>query len=61
MLTGFKYIAEKIKEFEDSGLEFVLGYEESHGYLAGTFVRDKDAVIASMLICEMAACYKKGA
>jgi len=40
-------------------LEFVFGYEESYGYLAGTFVRDKDAVIASMLICEMAACYKK--
>ncbi|HNU80439.1 MAG TPA: phospho-sugar mutase [Bacillota bacterium] len=59
VLTGFKYIAEKIKEFESSGLEFVFGYEESYGYLAGTFVRDKDAVIASMLICEMAACYKK--
>lgn len=59
VLTGFKYIAEKIKEFEYSGLEFVFGYEESYGYLAGTFVRDKDAVIASMLICEMAACYKK--
>lgn len=58
VLTGFKYIAEKIKEFEDSGLEFVFGYEESYGYLAGNFVRDKDAVIASMLICEMAACYK---
>lgn len=59
VLTGFKYIAEKIKEFESSGREFVFGYEESYGYLAGTFVRDKDAVIASMLICEMAACYKK--
>jgi len=59
VLTGFKYIAEKIKEFESSGLEFVFGYEESYGYLAGTFVRDKDAVIASMLICETAACYKK--
>jgi phosphoglucomutase len=59
VLTGFKYIAEKIKEFESSGLEFIFGYEESYGYLAGTFVRDKDAVIASMLICEMAACYKK--
>jgi phosphoglucomutase len=58
VLTGFKYIAEKIKEFEDNGLEFVFGYEESYGYLAGNFVRDKDAVIASMLICEMAACYK---
>ncbi len=59
VLTGFKYIAEKIKEFESSGLEFVFGYEESYGYLAGPFVRDKDAVIASMLICEMASCYKK--
>ncbi|HOR84978.1 MAG TPA: phospho-sugar mutase [Bacillota bacterium] len=61
VLTGFKYIAEKIREFESSGQEFVFGYEESYGYLAGTFVRDKDAVIASMLICEMAAyCKKKG-
>lgn len=59
VLTGFKYIGEKIKEFESSGREFIFGYEESYGYLAGTFVRDKDAVIASMLICEMAACYKK--
>ncbi len=59
VLTGFKYIAEKIKEFESSGREFVFGYEESYGYLAGTFVRDKDAVMTSMLICEMAACYKK--
>ncbi|KUO73283.1 MAG: phosphoglucomutase [Clostridia bacterium BRH_c25] len=59
VLTGFKYIAEKIKEFENTGREFIFGYEESYGYLAGTFVRDKDAVITSMLICEMAACYKK--
>jgi phosphoglucomutase len=59
VLTGFKYIAEKMKEFETTGREFVFGYEESYGYLAGTFVRDKDAVIASMLICEMAAYYKK--
>lgn len=59
VLTGFKYIGEKIKEFESSGREFIFGYEESYGYLAGTFVRDKDAVISSMLICEMAACYKK--
>ncbi len=59
-LTGFKYIGEKIKEFEESGdKEFIFGYEESYGYLAGTFVRDKDAVIASMLICEMAAYYSK--
>lgn len=59
VLTGFKYIADKIKEFETTGREFIFGYEESYGYLAGTFVRDKDAVIASMLICEMAAYYKK--
>ncbi|MFZ5353367.1 MAG: phospho-sugar mutase [Bacillota bacterium] len=60
VLTGFKYIADKIKEFETTGeREFIFGYEESYGYLAGDFVRDKDAVITSMLICEMAACYKK--
>ena len=58
-LTGFKYIAEIIESFENTGdYNFVFGYEESYGYLAGTFVRDKDAVIASMLICEMAAYYK---
>ncbi len=60
VLTGFKYIADKIKEFETTGEnEFVFGYEESYGYLAGNFVRDKDAVVTSMLICEMAAYYKK--
>lgn len=59
-LTGFKYIAELIQEFEETKeYNFLFGYEESYGYLAGTFVRDKDAVIASMLICEMAAYYKK--
>lgn len=59
-LTGFKYIAELMQEFEESKeYNFLFGYEESYGYLAGTFVRDKDAVIASMLICEMAAYYKK--
>lgn len=59
-LTGFKYIAELMQEFEDfKEYSFLFGYEESYGYLAGTFVRDKDAVIASMLICEMAAYYKK--
>ncbi len=59
-LTGFKYIAELMQDFQDSGkYRFLFGYEESYGYLAGTFVRDKDAVIASMLICEMAAYYKK--
>lgn len=60
VLTGFKYIGEKIKEFKkDDSYEFVFGYEESYGYLAGDFVRDKDAVVASMLICEMAAYYKQ--
>ncbi len=59
-LTGFKYIAELMQKFEDTkSNSFIFGYEESYGYLAGTFVRDKDAVIASMLICEMAAYYKK--
>jgi phosphoglucomutase len=58
-LTGFKFIGEKIKEFEETGSRvFLIGYEESYGYLAGDFVRDKDAVIASMLISEMAAYYK---
>jgi phosphoglucomutase len=59
VLTGFKYIGEKIKEFEQNGdKNFVVGFEESYGYLAGTFVRDKDGVIACSLICEMAAYYK---
>lgn len=58
VLTGFKYIGEKIKEFEGTGdKKFLFGYEESYGYLAGTHARDKDAVVASMLICEMAAYY----
>ncbi|KPU27341.1 phosphoglucomutase [Caloranaerobacter sp. TR13] len=58
-LTGFKFIGEKIKEFEENrDKNFIFGYEESFGYLTGSFVRDKDAVIASMLICEMAAYYK---
>lgn len=58
-LTGFKFIGEKIKEFEDKNdHNFLFGYEESYGYLAGTFVRDKDAVISSVLIVEMAAVYK---
>ena len=56
-LTGFKYIGEKIRGFEDSGEVFLFGYEESYGYLAGTHARDKDAVVTSMLICEMAAYY----
>lgn len=59
VLTGFKYIGEKIKEFELKGeSEFIFGFEESFGYLAGNFVRDKDAVIAAMLICEMTLYYK---
>ncbi len=55
-LTGFKYIGEKILEFESTDDEFLIGFEESIGYLVGTHARDKDAVVASMLICEM-ACY----
>ncbi|MFD0870457.1 phospho-sugar mutase [Paenibacillus residui] len=58
-LTGFKYIGEKMTEFERNGHHsFLFGYEESYGYLAGTYARDKDAVVASMLICEAAAYYK---
>ncbi len=58
-LTGFKYIGDKINKYEDSGeQEFVIGYEESYGYLVGTHARDKDAVVSSMLICQMAAWYK---
>ena len=61
VLTGFKYIGEVILNLEKTGNEsdFVFGFEESYGYLAGTYVRDKDAVVASMLICEMAATFKK--
>ncbi len=66
-LTGFKFIGEKITQFEQAKLnrnsaqnyDFVLGYEESYGYLAGTHARDKDAVVSGLLICEMAAKYKK--
>lgn len=59
VLTGFKYIGEKIKEFLETGAKnFVFGYEESYGYLSGDFVRDKDAVIASVLIAEMALYYR---
>lgn len=58
-LTGFKYIGDKINRYEESGeREFVIGYEESYGYLVGTHARDKDAVVSSMLICQMAAWYK---
>lgn len=61
VLTGFKFIGEQIGFLEKDGEEdrYVFGFEESYGYLAGGYVRDKDAVIASMLICEMAAFYKK--
>lgn len=60
LLTGFKYIGELITQLEAQGRadDFVMGFEESYGYLAGTHARDKDAVVASMLICEMAAYYK---
>ncbi len=58
-LTGFKYIGDKMNKYEASGeQEFVIGYEESYGYLVGTHARDKDAVVSSMLICQMAAWYK---
>lgn len=58
-LTGFKYIGDKINKYEQTGeQEFVIGYEESYGYLVGTHARDKDAVISSMLICQMASWYK---
>lgn len=58
-LTGFKYIGDKINKYEQTGeREFVIGYEESYGYLVGTHTRDKDAVVSSMLICQMAAWYK---
>lgn len=58
-LTGFKYIGDKINKYEETGeQEFVIGYEESYGYLVGTHARDKDAVVSSMLICQMAAWYK---
>ncbi len=65
-LTGFKYIGEKITEFENArengdksrDYTFIFGYEESYGYLAGTHARDKDGVVSSLLICEMAASFK---
>ena len=61
VLTGFKYIGGEILELENKGEEnkFVFGFEESCGYLKGTYARDKDAVVASMLVCEMAASFKK--
>ena len=58
-LTGFKYIGNKMNKYEANGSqEYIIGYEESYGYLVGTHARDKDAVVASMLICQMAAWYK---
>jgi len=65
-LTGFKFIGEKITQFEqakrsgnaEQDFDFIFGYEESYGYLAGTHARDKDAVVSSLLICEMAAKYQ---
>jgi phosphoglucomutase len=61
VLTGFKYIGEVILNLENKHEEnrYLFGFEESYGYLSGTYVRDKDAVVASMLVCEMAAYYKK--
>lgn len=68
-LTGFKFIGEKITQFEaaeksgntERNYDYLFGYEESYGYLAGTHARDKDAVVSSMLICEMAAeCKNQG-
>lgn len=59
LLTGFKYIGERIHEYEENKEKnFIFGFEESYGYLAGDFVKDKDAVVASALICEMALYYK---
>ncbi len=60
VLTGFKWIGDQILQLEEKGEEerFIFGFEESYGYLAGSYVRDKDAVVASMLICEMAAYYR---
>ena len=58
VLTGFKFIGEKIKEYEKSGDTYIFGLEESYGYLKGTYARDKDAVVAAMLTVQMAADYK---
>ncbi|MCA1294019.1 phospho-sugar mutase [Paenibacillus sp. alder61] len=59
-LTGFKYIGEKMNEFDQTGQHtYLFGYEESYGYLAGNYARDKDAIVASTLICEAAAYYKR--
>lgn len=59
VFTGFKFIGEKIKEFRETGeYNFIFGFEESIGFLAGTYARDKDAVVASMLVAEMACYYR---
>lgn len=60
VLTGFKFIGEMIKDFEENNYynRYLFGFEESYGCLAGTYARDKDAVVASMLVCQMAADYK---
>lgn len=59
VLTGFKFIGEVIKKHEEAGVgSFLFGFEESYGYLKGTYARDKDAVVTSMLICEMTAYYR---
>ena len=59
VLTGFKFIGEVIKKYETTGHDnYIFGFEESYGYLKGTYARDKDSVVASMLLCEMAAYYK---
>ena len=60
VLTGFKWIGDQIAKLEADGEvdRFIFGFEESYGYLAGPYVRDKDAIIGSMLICEMAAYYR---
>ncbi|MBO1002112.1 phospho-sugar mutase [Pseudogracilibacillus auburnensis] len=57
-LTGFKYIGEKINEFDATGETFIFGYEESYGYLISSFTRDKDAVQAAVMACEMAEFWK---
>lgn len=60
VLTGFKFIGEKIRQLDEFGSQkYIFGFEESYGYLAGTFARDKDAVVSSLLTCEMAAYYKR--
>ena len=60
VLTGFKYIGEKIRQFEETGShEYLFGFEESYGCLVGTHARDKDAIVAVMMLCEAAAYYKK--